>query len=202
MAERAPEPRKPLSRLQRQQQTRRTLLDAARTVIAQRGINGASHREIAAEAGMTIGAIYANFENKEDLVVSVVEDATAEGMLLDESSPSVRACLEDLALRLVQQSDEEPELTLLSLEFLLGTIRDPAIRELRLPHRRAEHARAAEVLERIAARSGEVLPLPAEEFVEVVVDLGWALLCTRSMLGPESVTSDFMVRALTLLMPA
>src|SRR5438067_314239 len=93
--------RPPLTRLERQQQTRRALLDAARAVIAERGIDGASHREIAAKAGMTIGAIYANFANKADLIVSVVEDAATEGTLLDERSPSVRACLEDLALRLV-----------------------------------------------------------------------------------------------------
>src|SRR5687768_714410 len=108
-----------LSRTEKQQQTRRALLDAARTVIAQRGIAGASHRDIAAEAGMTIGAIYANFANKSDLVVSVVDDAQEGGTLLAEDCPSVRACLEDLARRLVAQADEEPDMTLLSLEFML-----------------------------------------------------------------------------------
>jgi AcrR family transcriptional regulator len=190
-----------LSRAERQQQTRRTLLDAARAVIARRGIAGASHREIAEEAGMTIGAIYANFDNKADLVVSVVEDAATEGTLLSDDCVSVRACLEDLARRLVAQADGQPELTLLSLEFMAGSLRDEAIRERRIPQRQAEHAHYAAVLERTAARSGERLPLPAAEFVEVVVDLGWSLLVTRAMLGADAVTEDFMVRALTLLMP-
>ena len=188
-----------LSRAEKQQLTRRALLDAARTVIARNGIAGASHRDIAAEAGLTIGAIYANFDNKADLVVSVVEDASSEGTLLDASSPSVKACLEDLARRLVEQADNEPEITLLSLEFMAGSIRDPAIREQRLPHRAAEHAAWARVIEDIAARSGETLPMPALEFVEAVTSLGWSLLCTRAMAGPQVITEDFVVRALGLL---
>jgi AcrR family transcriptional regulator len=198
MADLAP---RALTRAERQQQTRRALLDAARSVIAQRGIAGASHRDIAAEAGMTIGAIYANFTNKADLVVSVVEDATQDGTLLAPDATSIRACLQDLAHRLVEQADERPELTLLSLEFMLGSLRDPAIRDLRLPHRAAEHASHAALIEQLADRSGEHLPLPAEEFVEVVTALGWALLCVRAMVGGDTISEDFIVRALGLLMP-
>jgi len=191
-----------LSRTEKQQQTRRALLDAARTVIAQRGIAGASHRDIAAEAGMTIGAIYANFANKSDLVVSVVDDAQQGGTLLSPDCPSVRECLEDLARRLVLQADTEPEMTLLSLEFMLASLRDPEVRARRLPQRAAEHADHARTFEEIAARSGEVLPMPAEEFVEVVIDLGWSLLCVRQLLGPDVITEDFVVRAMGLLLPA
>jgi AcrR family transcriptional regulator len=191
-----------LTRAERQQQTRRALLDAARTVIARRGIAGASHRDIAAEAGMTIGAIYANFENKADLVVSVVEDAAQGGTLLAADCASVRACLEDLAHRLVAQADSDPEMTLLSLEFLLGALRDPAIRSQRLPQRAEEHAAYAQLVAETATRSGEQLPMEPGEFVEVVTDLGWALLCMRGLLGPEVISEDFIVRSLCLLMPA
>lgn len=187
------------SRRERQQETRQALLDAARDVVARRGIDGASHREIAAEAGMTIGAIYANFTNKADLIVSVMDDVAGEGTMLAADSPSVRACLEDLGRRLVAQADSQPELTVLSMEFALASMRDPDIRARRLPHREAEHARYAHVLEAIAARSGERLPLPAGEFVEVVANLGWSLLCTRAMLGPDVITADLVVKALGLL---
>lgn len=187
------------SRRARQAQTRQSLLDAARTVVARRGIEGASHREIAAEAGVTIGAIYANFANKADLIVSLLEDTAKDGTMLAADSPSVRACLEDLGRRLVEQSDAQPEMTVLSIEFALASIRDPDIRERRLPHRREEHARYAHVLAQIAARSGERLPMPPAEFVEVVANLGWALLCTRAMLGPDVITEQFVIEALGLL---
>lgn len=187
------------SRRVRQQQTRQALLDAARVVVARRGIDGASHREIAAEAGMTIGAIYANFANKADLIVSLMDDVASDGTMLSSDSPSVRACLEDLGRRLVAQADSQPELTLLSMEFALASMRDPDIRSRRLPHREAERAAYARVLEQIASRSGERLPLPAGEFVEVVANLGWSLLCSRAMLGPSVITEDLVVKALGLL---
>jgi len=187
------------SRRVRQQQTRQALLDAARVVVARRGIDGASHREIAAEAGMTIGAIYANFANKADLIVSLMDDVASDGTMLSSDSPSVQACLEDLGRRLVAQADSQPELTLLSMEFALASMRDPDIRSRRLPHREAEHAAYARVLEQIASRSGERLPLPAGEFVEVVANLGWSLLCSRAMLGPSVITEELVVKALGLL---
>lgn len=198
----SPDPGRAKTRRERQQQTRRSLLDAARAVVARRGIDGASHREIAREAGVTIGAIYANFANKADLIVSVMEDAAKDGTLLTADSPSVRACLEDLGHRLVAQADSEPELTVLSVEFALASIRDPGIRERRLPHRAAEHAAYARVIEQIADRSGERLPMPAADFVEVVANLGWSLLCSRAMLGPDVITEDLVVRALGLLTAA
>lgn len=187
------------TRQERKAETRQSLIDAARVVVARRGIEGASHREIASEAGVTIGAIYANFANKADLIVSVLEDASTDGTMLDPDSPSVAACLEDLGHRLVEQADTCPELTLLSMEFALAAVRDPDIRERRLPQRRAEHAAYAKVLERIAARSGERLPMPAAQFVEVVANLGWSLLCSRAMVGPDVITEEFVVQALRLL---
>lgn len=55
-----------IDRQQVQNDLRRTLmLDAARSVFERLGIDGASIREIAKEAGYTAGAIYSYFENKE-----------------------------------------------------------------------------------------------------------------------------------------
>lgn len=187
------------TRRERQAKTRQSLIDAARVVVARRGIEAASHREIASEAGVTIGAIYANFANKADLIVSVLEDAARDATMLDPDSPSVKACLEDLGRRLVSQADAYPELTLLSMEFALAAVRDPAIRERRLPRRTAEHAAYAKVMEQIAARSGEQLPMPSAQFVEVVANLGWSLLCSRAMVGPDVITEDFVVQSLGLL---
>ena len=57
------------AKVQRQQfnadARRARLLDAARTVFAEAGIEGASVREIAKKAGYTPGAIYSYFESKE-----------------------------------------------------------------------------------------------------------------------------------------
>jgi AcrR family transcriptional regulator len=193
---------RPPTRKERQLQTRRALLDAARKVVAERGILGATHAEIASAAGVTVGAIYSNFASKADLMVNMLEDTEREGTVFDASAPTVRECVADLGRRLVEQSDTEPELTVLSLEFVLAAIRDPETRSRRLPERQRQHREHAEVLETIARRSGEKLPMPALDLVEVITDLSWSLLCTRAMLGPDVITESLVLAALDRLVAA
>lgn len=63
--------RKRLTREESQAQTRQRLLDAARVVFTRRGYRGASVDEIAAEAGYSKGAVYSNFESKEDIFLEL-----------------------------------------------------------------------------------------------------------------------------------
>src|SRR5947209_13861399 len=57
----------------RRELTRSTLVDAAADVFARRGFHAASLEEIAETAGFTRGAIYKNFDNKEELFFAVIE---------------------------------------------------------------------------------------------------------------------------------
>ncbi len=52
--------------------TRALLVEAAAAVIAELGYERTSLEQVAARAGMTRGAIYGNFKNKEDLFLAVV----------------------------------------------------------------------------------------------------------------------------------
>lgn len=62
-----------LSRDERRAETRRRLMDAAMVVFAQRGFHGATLDEISEEAGFTKGAVYSNFDGKEDLFLNLLE---------------------------------------------------------------------------------------------------------------------------------
>ena len=64
---------KRLTRDEQQQRTRTALVDAAGKVFIERGFTGASVEAIAAEAGYTRGAFYANFTSKEELFVEVLQ---------------------------------------------------------------------------------------------------------------------------------
>jgi AcrR family transcriptional regulator len=56
--------------------TRRALvLDAARTVFAEKGVEGASIREIARRAGYTPGAIYSYFDSKEAIYAALLAES-------------------------------------------------------------------------------------------------------------------------------
>ncbi len=67
------------ARLQRQQagsESRRALvLDAARAVFEEHGIDGASMREIARKAGYTPGAIYSYFDSKEAIYGALLSES-------------------------------------------------------------------------------------------------------------------------------
>jgi AcrR family transcriptional regulator len=68
MADAHPVPARGTKRLR----TRALLVEAAARVIASKGFEGTSLEAVAAEAGMTRGAIYGNFSNKEALFLAVV----------------------------------------------------------------------------------------------------------------------------------
>ncbi|WP_240544398.1 TetR/AcrR family transcriptional regulator [Exiguobacterium algae] len=51
------------------------ILAAAREVIVRNGANGATVRAIADEAGVTTGAIYHHYKNKEDLLYDLLDDS-------------------------------------------------------------------------------------------------------------------------------
>jgi AcrR family transcriptional regulator len=59
---------------QERQARRRRIQEAARTVFAERGYQGASIELIARAAQLSVGAIYLYFKSKEDLYTSLVED--------------------------------------------------------------------------------------------------------------------------------
>jgi AcrR family transcriptional regulator len=63
---------------ERRATTRRALLDAARSLFAERGYHGAAAEEIVRRAGLTRGALYHHFEDKKDLFRAVVEEMVGE----------------------------------------------------------------------------------------------------------------------------
>src|SRR5689334_819532 len=64
-------PDKRLTRAEKKAKIREDLLDAAEALFAERGYWGVSIDEIAERAGVTKGAVYSNFSNKEALLLGV-----------------------------------------------------------------------------------------------------------------------------------
>ena len=65
-----------LTRAEQRDVTRSRLLDAAEKVFVDRGFHAASVDEVAEEAGYSKGAVYSNFENKDELFLAVLERRT------------------------------------------------------------------------------------------------------------------------------
>jgi AcrR family transcriptional regulator len=108
--------------------TRKRLTDAARRIFAQRGFELARVEDIAAAAGKSRGAFYANFRDKEDVFFAIYEEDLARDReqislhLSEASSPEER--VQALALHLNTLIKDRPRM-LLALEFKQYAIRHP-----------------------------------------------------------------------------
>ncbi|MFJ6213352.1 TetR/AcrR family transcriptional regulator [Streptomyces sp. NPDC092296] len=135
---------------------RRRLLDAAALAFAEHGYDGSRLEEIARAAGFTKGAVYSNFGSKQELFAEVLAEhgRAKSAAVLDsldteerpEALPGRAAAL--LAQGLVQGAVWHR----LALEFALRAGRDPAVREVYAPHRRAQRAELARHLREQAER--------------------------------------------------
>jgi AcrR family transcriptional regulator len=105
----------------RADKTRARLIEAASTVFAEKGYEGASVGDVAAEAGYTKGAVYAHFRNKEDLLLAIAESLLADDDQRVTTTTSARQVFCD-------PSDDPDALrrTLLTLEIYTYAVRHPA----------------------------------------------------------------------------
>src|SRR3954449_11278667 len=87
-----------LTREEKKAQTRERLLDAASTVFARKGFASTSIDEVAEAAGVTKGAVYSNFDSKEDLVRTVLDERLEQRFReLAEDVPPDGSLAEDAA---------------------------------------------------------------------------------------------------------
>ncbi|MHB1539252.1 MAG: TetR/AcrR family transcriptional regulator [Solirubrobacteraceae bacterium] len=196
-------------RQERKQQTRGELIAAAGRVFARRGFHGASIERIAKEAGYSIGAVYWHFKDKDDLFLAVYE-AQAAARVRDLEEFRERAAGElpqrarAYADQFMRRLDEDPEFTILTLEFLVHAWRNPALREA-FGHRIAWGRLAvARILQQDAREGGYRLPMPAEDLAIILRELGTGLGLARLAdpgAIPGRIFGDFVETLFELMRP-
>jgi AcrR family transcriptional regulator len=192
-----------LTRAQQQQRTRQHLLDAAETLFGERGIHRTSLDEVAAEAGLTKGAIYANFEGKNGLVAAILdrrlaEEHPANGVPEVDPDVSLAGWLHhlgsgyDSALGL----PEVRRFAMAFVEFWLYGMRTPAARESIAQWLRA--VRAANTKE-IIERTGGRPPLPADQLAALMtaLDVGVAF---QHLIDPDAVPTEVYTHGLNAVL--
>jgi AcrR family transcriptional regulator len=109
-------------------ETRALLIAAAETIFVRDGYEGAELGEIAALAGRTKGAIYAQFASKEDVFLALIEERTQrsrqEMEALLAKSKSVDGNLAALRAFYLKRVDDQAW-NILLLEFKLFAMRHP-----------------------------------------------------------------------------
>jgi AcrR family transcriptional regulator len=147
---------------ERTETTRRKLLAAAERIFARDGFEAARLEDIAAGAGYTRGAFYANFAGKEDIFFALLEQWVRQridsvtALLRKQKSPEQKLA----ALRKHYAAiAKDRRLVLISLEFKLFALRHPeAHARLQTRHR---HIRAswAELFAELLKTLGRTLPI-------------------------------------------
>ena len=121
-----------LTREEKKARTRAQLIDAAAAVFARRGYVAASLDEVAEEAGLTKGAVYSNFDRKEDLFQAVIEERLNEPMkdiaeVIDTSIGTTEEQAMAGARAFVGVVEQEQEVFLLALEMNIHVARHPEL---------------------------------------------------------------------------
>jgi AcrR family transcriptional regulator len=163
----------------RTEATRRKLLGAAERIFARSGFEAARIEDIAAMAGYTRGAFYANFNSKEEIFFALFEQwvreriETIAGVLSRHNEPAqklaaLRRHYADLA--------KNRTLVLLSMEFKLFALRHPdAYDQLRDRHRRLRSAWTNLISELLDAL-GRTLPISTRAAAVSLVALANTML--------------------------
>jgi AcrR family transcriptional regulator len=121
------------TRAERQARTRKELVDAAERLFTAQGFHATSIDAVAAEAGFTKGAVYSNFESKEDLFFAVYErrvDARVEQMeTAIRAASTPREALEGVMPGGSGRGEAEDGWLAVFFEFWAHVLRHPELRE-------------------------------------------------------------------------
>jgi AcrR family transcriptional regulator len=194
-----------MTREQSKANTRERLLAAARSAFASNGFHGASVEEIASSAGFSTGALYSNFDSKEDLFLVLMEREIDEHAREISEAVRERASVSERATGGARQwmtmIEREPELLLLFMEFWAYGVRDANVR----PKVAARFAQMRRLLTRLiedGVREFDLeLAIPAPQLA-VAIDALADGIARQKLADPGAVPDDLMGRVLSLLFAA
>nr|WP_315183011.1 TetR family transcriptional regulator [uncultured Albidiferax sp.] len=173
-----PKPRQRLSREESREQTKELLRAAALTEFALRGVAGTSAERIAEAAGFTRGAFYANFTNKEslllDLMRSKMVNESPHWVRLADESTDVEDALRAMDLR-AAQFDPDGLWALISIEIYLCALRDPVLAEEYRSYHEGIRSVCCLFLSRMFERVGKTPTASYEDLAEILLAMSMSL---------------------------
>jgi AcrR family transcriptional regulator len=191
-----------LTREQSKANTRERLLGAARSAFARSGFHGASVEEIASEAGFSTGALYSNFDGKEDLFLALMETEIDEHAREISEAVGARSSVAERARggarRWMTMIEREPEVLLLFMEFWAYGVRDARVR----PKVAAQFAQIRMLLTKLIAdglREFDLEPDIPAEHLAVAIDALADGIARQKLADPGAVPDDLMGSVLSLL---
>jgi AcrR family transcriptional regulator len=176
-----------LSRKEKQEKTRSSLLSSAAKLICRKGITEASVDDIATDAGYTKGAFYANFKSKEEMFLVMLDKAYGEELERLEAHLSGEAHVEEVrrsAEDFMKYVRSDPEWPRLYFEFVAYAARNPEFREELATRNRAMRDGIAEVIRNWTADFEGDPPFPYEDIATMLFCLADGFL-VQQLVEPD-----------------
>lgn len=174
--------------------TKAALINAAAELIGERGYQATSLAAVAARAGMSRGAIYGNFPDRDSLFLAVAEALWRPIEPAFVPGAPLRRQMEVLGAAVAAEARARRPRAAGAISFQLYALTHPAMRARLVAANAAAYRAAAE---RLVREIGDApLPLPPEQFVKAVHALIEGLLLTHC-LTPELITEDVIAAAFT-----
>lgn len=169
------------------EEVRRRLLDAAAEVLVTHGYGAASVEVITEAAGLSRGALYSNFADKDDLYLELLDELeqrlTAELAAIFDEHQDLGRFLEVLAARGPSDVGDRRSHVILQTELWLLAMRNPTIKQ-RLA---AIQRRGIDAIATLVANAD--VTLSPDEIAATVVAISDGLAMQR-LLDPDAVRDD------------
>ncbi|GAA2814542.1 TetR/AcrR family transcriptional regulator [Saccharopolyspora taberi] len=118
------------------QARRRQIAEALIDIVSREGMEAVNLRDVAAHAGVSMGAVQHYFKSKEDMLVHAAGHAAdkvsdrIEEILRAEAGPTPRKVLRTVLIEMLPVSDEARSALLVHIAFLLRALNSPRLRSI------------------------------------------------------------------------
>ena len=178
--------------------TRTKLLDAALALTREKGFEHTTLHDVAQRAGMTTGAIYGNFENRDELFMALARRQWAAIKPEFRAGSSFAEKMHTLADAVIAAIPERRVAAVGALTFRAYTLRHEEVRVQFRDALAAGYAAGAAWFQ--TAVDSDELPMPPEILVRVIYALTEGLVFQR-ILTPELISDQVIHAAFATLAP-
>lgn len=181
-------------------EVRDRILDAALEVFAAAGFAGATIDAIGQAAGFTKGAVYSNFESKDELFLALLDrQFETRGALIatafDSSGGDTAATARALSRSMLESIHDQNEFYLVLTEYWLRAVRDPQLRDRLIARRRAAVEQTLHVVDHVTTA---LPPQNLHALAQLVVTMTTGV-AMEEVLQPGTIDEAMLTRLIAAL---
>jgi AcrR family transcriptional regulator len=178
--------------------TRARLIEAAAAIVGEKGFHATTLEDVATRVGMSRGAIYGNFKNREDLFLAVVKQRWEPIVPDFKPGATFPELMRSIGEAVVAAVPQRQKSAVGALSFQIYALTHPQMRA-RISKQNADiyHRMAAGLSQLISV---DEMTMPPEHFIPVLHALTDGLLFLR-FLTPNLITDEVIVSAFEALAP-